>query len=151
MNCVTNFITFVKQNSNFMKKFIALLGFLFLTFAVMCQKGKVEIIKDARIDGLIKKQGLIIPPATSPQIPGYRVQLFFDSDRKAVDEARSKFIASYPKIDSYVLFNSPNYVLKVGDFRTLLEAERIKDSFIQLFPTSFVVKELINLPRIDQD
>ncbi|MEY3236207.1 MAG: hypothetical protein RI883_308 [Bacteroidota bacterium] len=134
-----------------MKKKIYLFAFVFLTFTAFSQKGKVEIIKDSRIDGLVKKQGMIIPPATSPQIPGYRVQLFFDSDRKAVDDARSKFIASYPKIDSYVLFNSPNYVLKVGDFRTLLEAERIKDSFVQLFPTSFIVKELINLPRIDQE
>ncbi len=134
-----------------MKKNSVLFGFIFLTFAVLSQKGKVEIIKDARIDGLVKKQGAVIPPATSPQVPGYRVQLFFDSDRKAIDDARSKFIAAYPKIDSYVLFNAPNYVLKVGDFRTLLEAERIKDSFVQLFPTSFIVKELINLPRIDQD
>ncbi len=134
-----------------MKNFIALIGFLFLTFQALSQKGEVEIIRDARIDGLVKKQGLVIPPATSPQIPGYRVQLFFDSDRKAVDESRAKFIASYPKIDTYILFNSPNYVLKVGDFRSLLEAEKIKDSFVQMFPTSFIVKELINLPRIDQE
>ena len=88
-----------------MKKNSVLFGFIFLTFAVLSQKGKVEIIKDARIDGLVKKQGAVIPPATSPQVPGYRVQLFFDSDRKAIDDARSKFIAAYPKIDSYVLFN----------------------------------------------
>lgn len=115
------------------------------------QTGNVEIIKDGRIDALVKKQGMVIPPATSPQIIGYRVQLFFDSDRKLVDEARSKFIAAYPKIDSYVVFNAPNYVLKVGDFRAELEAERIKDSLFKDFPTSFIVKELVNLPRIDQD
>lgn len=115
------------------------------------QKGNIEIIKDARIDALIKKQGMIIPPANSPQVPGYRVQLFFDADRKSVDDARSKFISAYPKIDSYIIYNAPNYILKVGDFRTLLEAEKIKSSFIRDFPTSFIVKEMVNLPRIDQD
>lgn len=134
-----------------MKAAILFISFGLLTNAVIGQTGNVEIIKDSRIDALVKKQGIVIPPATSPQITGYRVQLFFDSDRKLVDEARSKFIAAYPKVDSYIVFTAPNYVLKVGDFRTELEAERIKDNLFVNFPTSFIVKELINLPRIDQD
>lgn len=128
----------------------------FLFFILICslssgQTGNVEIIKDPRIDGLVRKQGTVTPPATSPQIPGYRVQLFFDADRKAIDKARSKFISAFPKIDSYIIYNAPNYFLKVGDFRTLLEAERVKDGLVKDFPTSFIVKEMINLPRIDQD
>jgi hypothetical protein len=134
-----------------MKAAIQILIISFLSIHAYSQTGNVEIIKDARIDALVKKQGMVIPPATSPQITGYRVQLFFDSDRKLVDEARSKFIASYPKVDSYVVFTAPNYVLKVGDFRSELEAERIKDNLFRDFPTSFIVKELVNLPRIDQD
>jgi hypothetical protein len=134
-----------------MKVATLFLSFGLLTNSAVAQSGNVEIIKDARIDALVKKQGMVIPPATSPQITGYRVQLFFDSDRKLVDEARSKFIAAYPKIDSYIVFTAPNYVLKVGDFRTELEAERIKDNLFMNFPTSFIVKELVNLPRIDQD
>ena len=134
-----------------MKVAILLLSLGILTNTAIAQNGNVEIIKDSRIDALIRKQGMVIPPATSPQITGYRVQLFFDSDRKLVDEARSKFIAAYPKVDSYIVFTAPNYVLKVGDFRTELEAERIKDNLFKDFPTSFIVKELVNLPRIDQD
>ncbi len=134
-----------------MKAAIHILIISFLSINGYSQTGNVEIIKDARIDALVKKQGMVIPPATSPQITGYRVQLFFDSDRKLVDEARSKFVAAYPKVDSYVVFTAPNYVLKVGDFRSELEAERIKDNLFKDFPTSFIVKELVNLPRIDQD
>lgn len=130
--------------------FIILFGILF-HFSSVAQSGEVEVIKDARIDGLVRKQGMVVPPATSPQITGYRVQLFFDSDRKLVDEARSKFIAAYPKIDTYVIFTAPNYILKVGDFRSELEAERVKDNLFKDFPTSFIVKELVNLPRIDQN
>lgn len=120
-------------------------------FASVAQEGHVEIYKDQRIDGLVKKQGMVIPPATSPQMPGYRVQLVFDSDRKIIDDARTRFIASYPKVDTYVIYNAPNYVLKVGDFRSQLEAEKVKDSFVRDFPTCFIIKEMINLPRIDQD
>jgi hypothetical protein len=133
-----------------MKNICFLFFFIFSTM-VFGQSGNVEIIKDPRIDGLVRKQGTVIPPATSPQIVGYRVQLFFDSDRKAIDDARSKFISAYPKVDSYIIYNAPNYFLKVGDFRTLLEAERVKDGLVKDFPTSFIVKEMVNLPRIDQD
>jgi hypothetical protein len=133
-----------------MKNICFLFFFIFSTM-VFGQSGNVEIIKDPRIDGLVRKQGTVIPPATSPQIVGYRVQLFFDSDRKAIDDARSKFMSAYPKVDAYIIYNAPNYFLKVGDFRTLLEAERVKDGLVKDFPTSFIVKEMVNLPRIDQD
>jgi hypothetical protein len=128
--------------------------FTILIFAfspLYSQEGKVEIIKDQRIESLIKKQSQITPPATSPQMMGYRIQLFFDTDKKSVDQARMKLMNAYPKMDTYLLFNAPNYVLKTGDFRTQLEAEAVKSKINSLFPASFIVKEMINLPRIDQE
>ena len=111
---------------------------------------QVEIVKDPRIDALVKQESAVIPPATTPQINGYRVQLFFDTDKTAVDDARTRFIAMFPKVDTYVQYVAPNYFLKVGDFRTQMEAERVKAEVASNFPTSFVVKEKVNLPRIDQ-
>jgi hypothetical protein len=131
--------------------------FLIFTACIICslqalaQEGEVTIIIDARIDALVRKQGAPIPPANAPQMVGYRVQLFFDSDKQLVDEARSKFIAQFPKVDTYIVFTGPNFVLKAGDFRSLLEAERVRETLLREFPTSFVIKELINLPRIDQE
>ena len=131
--------------------FLLFAAFLLTWLSAFSQEGDVKIIKDSRIDALVKKQGTPNPPATSPQLIGYRVQLFFDSDKQLVDDARSKFIALFPKVDTYIVFTAPNFVLKVGDFRTLLEAERIRETLLREFPTSFVIKELINLPRIDQE
>lgn len=112
--------------------------------------GQIEVHADPRIDALIKKQGSVNPGATSPQISGFRVQLTFDPDKKTIDDARSRFSASYPDIDAYVMFNAPNFFLKVGDFRTQLEAEKLKEAITSEFPTSFIIKEQINLPKIDQ-
>lgn len=127
-----------------------LLSFVFVSGFSFAQKGDVEIIKDPRIDALIKKEGEIVPPASAPQMGGYRIQLFFDTEKASVDEARSKFINLYPKVDTYVTFTAPNYFLRVGDFRTQIDAEKVKSAIDQQFPTSFIVKEKINLPRIDQ-
>lgn len=132
-----------------MKK-IFVLPFIFCVQNSFGQVGNVEIKKDARIETLIRQEGAIVPPATAPQITGYRIQLFFDINKDAVNAARSKFIGLYPKIDTYVTFTAPNFFLKVGDFRTQMEAEKIKTNIDNQFPTSNIVKEKINLPRIDQ-
>ena len=118
------------------------------TLSSFAQKN-IKIIKDDKIDILVREQSNIIPPATVPQITGYRIQLFFDSDKKMVDNARIKFISSFPKVETYVIYNAPNYFLKVGNFRTHLEAEKVKISVDKDFPTNYIIKELINLPRID--
>lgn len=107
---------------------------------------QVTIVKDARIDDLVKAEA----QSGTPEITGYRLQLAFDTNKSFIDDARSKFASMFPKVDTYVEFVAPHYFLKVGDFRTQLEAEKVKASTTQQFPTCFVVKEKINLPRIDQ-
>lgn len=132
-----------------MKSFICVLSSSLLLVFQSFSQGSVEIIRDPRVDNLVRKQGEIIPPAIAPQINGYRVQLFFDSNKTLVDQARVKFVSQFPKIDTYIIYNAPNYFLKVGDFRNEMEADRIKQEVTSQFPTSFVVKEKVNLPRID--
>src|SRR5690606_22703774 len=79
------------------------------SFTASAQNGSVEVIKDPRIDGLIKKQSEVIPPATGPQIVGYRIQLFFDSEKSKVDQARIRFVTQFPKVETYITYNAPNY------------------------------------------
>ncbi len=125
--------------------------FFFLATASFAQSGKVTVVKDSRINGLVAKEGAIVPPAINPQIDGYRIQLFFDSERGAINDARGTFISKYPRIDTYTTYNAPNFFLRVGDFRSRLEAEKVKDELSGLFPTSFIVMEKINLPRLERE
>jgi hypothetical protein len=80
---------------------------------------------------------------------GYRLQICFDSDKSIIDETRNRFISLYPKIDTYVTFEAPNFNLMVGDFRTLIEAEKIQAEIHGKFTIVIVHKTQINLPRID--
>lgn len=118
---------------------------------VIGQSGDVKIIKDNRINNLVGRQGAIVPPAINPEIDGFRIQLFFDTDRVSLNEARATFFAKYPRIDTYTTYKAPNFFLRAGDFRTRLEAEKIKAEINTLFPTSFIVKEDINLPRLQKE
>ena len=132
---------------------MVLLFCLFLMSAqyALSQSGHVEVIADNRINALVKKQAEVVPPEVNPQIDGYRIQLFFDSEKSLVNDAKARFISKFRSIDTYVKYNAPNFFLRVGDFRTRLEAERIKAEIIGEFPTSFIVKEKIKLPRLEKE
>src|SRR3989338_6257301 len=126
-----------------------LIGLFLCISATGFSQGHVEEIKDSRIDRLVRNESAIVAPATAPQSIGFLLQLFFDWNKRTVDDARSRFIALFQKVDTYVEFTAPHYFLKVGDFRTHMEAEKVKATCEKSLPTSFVVKEKVNLPRID--
>ncbi len=124
---------------------------LLYSITLKAQTGEVQVIKDNRIDALVDKQSKVTPPDIKPQIDGFRVQVFFDSDKSKINAARSQVIAKFPKTDTYITYNAPNFILKVGDFRTRLEAERVKAKLEAEFPTSFIVTEKIYLPRLQKE
>ena len=128
---------------------------IFISFSIFCfvltaqsQSGDIKEIKDPRLNALVAKQSEVVPPDTKTKIKGYRVQLTFDSDRGTINNNRSSFISAFPRVDTYVEYSAPNYYLKVGDFRTRLEAEKVKAAMSAEFPTAFVIQEDINLPRL---
>ncbi len=83
------------------------------------------------------------------KIMGYRLQICLDSDKEIIDEARDKYLKLYPLTDTYVNFENPHFNLKVGDFRSRVEAEKIKREIFGEFVICIIHEELINLPRID--
>ncbi len=105
-------------------------------------QAQVQIIVDPRVDQKVAAK-------SSKQMPGYRVQLCFDSDKNLIDQTRAAFVQEFPKIDTYVRFEAPNFNLMVGDFRTQAEAEALVDRIRGKYPLTIVHKEQINLPRID--
>lgn len=119
--------------------FLVLLGFLLNSGTLTAQ---ITIDADPRLADQITKKA-------SKQIAGYRLQICFDSDKSVIDEARNRFITMYPKIDTYVTFEAPNFNLMVGDFRTLIDAEKIQEEIAGKFTVVIIHKTQINLPRID--
>lgn len=113
------------------------------------KEGKVTVKKNIKLEKMIDFKGTTIPPAYAPQIDGYRVQLFFDSDKSKVNQARATFLSAFPKEDTYTEFKAPNFHLKVGNFRTQLDAERMKAHLISYFPTCIVVPEKVYFPKVN--
>ena len=105
--------------------------------------GSIDVLADSRIQNLVALEKSI------DEITGYRLQICFDSNKKVIDEARNRFLKLYPLIATYVEFEAPHFNLKVGDFRTRLEAEKVKRKVFGEFVICIIHQELIQLPRID--
>ena len=105
--------------------------------------GNIDILADSRIDNLVSLEQNI------DEMPGYRLQICFDSDKRVIDEARDRFLKLYPLTATYVEFNAPHFNLKVGDYRTRLEAEKVKRQIFGEFVICIIHEDLIQLPRLD--
>lgn len=124
-------------------------------------RGVVTVIKDPMIDSLIAKRitlniskpgastGTTLKRAPMASQMGYRVQVFYGSDRREAFNVQSKFNAMYPAFNTYITYKEPNYYLRVGDFRTRLEAQRFMNDLRATFPTLFIFREKINAPNLE--
>jgi hypothetical protein len=114
------------------------------------QKGQVKVDVDGRVARLIKH--ISTPDEEGNCCSGYRVQIFFDNNKQITNQEKSKFKTRYGNnIGCYTEYKAPNYRIKVGDFRTEIEAENFKQRLISVFPTAFVVKDKIHMPKLGQE
>ncbi|PWS30974.1 SPOR domain-containing protein [Pedobacter paludis] len=140
-----------------MKIIFTFIGCLLLFKASFAQKGEVTEIKDPQIDSLIAKRlevyktGGDVIKSNKPIVSGYgyRVQIFYGSDRREVFNQQARFKGSYPKLNTYIVYKEPNYYVRVGDFRTRLEAQRLINELRPTFPTLFIFREKINAPTLE--
>ena len=84
------------------------------------------------------------------KLSGYRIRVYFDNGQSA--RTRSEAIArsvsnAFPGIGVYRTFESPNYKVTVGDFRTRDDALKVYHSLKSSYPTAIILKETINYPR----
>jgi len=82
----------------------------------------------------------------TPSNYGYRIQIQSISGpnaRENIYEKQSEFISRFPEIRSYALWSSPNWVLRIGDFRSRLEASEIQEMIKPEYPASFILSDII--------
>jgi hypothetical protein len=105
-----------------------------------------DFIGDARIDTLLQLHEL--QNKKFPVIPGYRIQIYKESGNTALDKAlaiRDKFEKKY-NLPAYITFNEPYYRVRVGDFRTRLEAIRFLEKIKRTYPLAWDIKDDIQIP-----
>ena len=124
-----------------MKHNLFILGIFFQLFVLRIY-GQIEVNVDERLKQKVSAR-------LGRELNGFRIQLAFDSDKHQVDIVRMNFLNKFPELETYITFEAPNFNLKAGNFRTQIEAERIKEKMVLQFPLNNIIKEKINLPSIN--
>ena len=79
-------------------------------------------------------------------IPGYRVQIASFSGVSSKNNAfalKERFEADHPEAQAYIMFDEPNFKVKVGDFRTRLEAYAYLQQIKEVYK-GYIVRDNIN-------
>jgi hypothetical protein len=124
-------------------------GIFPLLFSQDNKLGTVNVIKDPRVDSLWVKY--LMANEFDPNIKGYRIEIFFESGNQSKNiaiEAKSEFVNKYPEVPSYLTFQPPNYKVRVGDFRTKMEADKFLKEIETSYPSAFIVEDKIAFPKL---
>ncbi len=103
------------------------------------KEGKIEIHRDHRIDSLLDIHKQVNEEKQT--IPGYRVQLFFGTEKKKANTIKSDFLKQYPDVNAYLVYRQPDYKVRVGDFRTRSDAFNFYHRIAADFGGAFIVKD----------
>ncbi len=109
-----------------------------------------ELLEDARLEYLMDKYLTL----NEDKITGFRIQIFAVSGPNSSLEARkvnAEFKQSGIDLPSYIEFDNPNFLVRVGDFRTRLEAEKFRLMVQDKFPSAYIVVDDINLPPLPKN
>jgi len=88
--------------------------------------GSVSVNKDPRLDMLVNKQIEINEVTTRYSrryTSGYRLLVISSNDRNKVIDIKTKMYREFPELKAYMMYQSPFFRLKVGNFKERPEAE----------------------------
>ena len=141
------------MNQNFLIKSCSLLVFLSLlvfenTLAQTMPIGKdsLKMNADPRVTKL--QQKYVELNKLKQSSAGYRIQVHFGNEREKAKEIKTKFLQAFPDIPAYDSYQSPNFRVRVGDFRSKLEASKYLKQISTSFPSSFIVTDNIKYPKL---
>ncbi len=105
---------------------------------------KPHYIEDFRITDLLIRYS---ENYKGKPIDGYRIQLY-SGKRIDANDMRKKALQNFLEIKTVLTYESPDYKVQMGNFRSELEAEKNLRLIRTVFPGAFVVKSKINLPEL---
>lgn len=120
-------------------------------------KGSVQVIQDENITSRLARKAKRTltneAPVTYVEMPGYRIQVFAGNNQRiSKSEAYTKesdVKSLFPEMSTYVVFTAPFWRLRVGDFQTFQEAQRMLTKLRSEFPAfgreMSIIKEKIRV------
>ena len=111
-------------------------------------QGTITIHQDERLDSLL---GMVYDPSLSKgkkiQTKGYRIQVYAGGNTRVAKEEAQKAAqyvrTNFPEISVYTEFVAPRWVCRVGDYKTIEEA----DQAMRMLKQTRIFKQIAILPN----
>lgn len=125
-------------------------------FAQEAGTAAVLVHKDVRIDSLVKKQAAVnaaIKKASARRTKGYRLLVINTNKRNEAIDAKTKIYTYFPDLKAYLIYQTPYFKLKAGNFKTRDEAEKYRKDMNAFFPKGvFIINDTIEItPEKDNE
>jgi hypothetical protein len=116
----------------------------------------IIVKKDPRIDILTSKQILINKRSSmltsTGQYKGYRIQVMSTTSRDQAFNIKGDLLNKFPTEKSYVMFQSPYFKVRLGNFLKREEADAFRKNLNKLFPQGvFIVEDTIEYTPPPED
>lgn len=109
----------------------------FFCLSSRAQDGKTNVSVDPKIVQLLKEKrklntGLFLNE-------GYKIQIFYGNSEESKKKLQ-EFKKEFKDLDGTIIFNSPNYKVWIGNFKTRIEVERAMVDIKKKYPTALIIK-----------
>lgn len=116
----------------------------------------IIVKKDPRIDILTSKQILINKRSSmltsTGQYKGFRIQVMSTTSRDQAFNIKGDLLNRFPTEKSYVMFQSPYFKVRLGNFLKREEADAFRKNLNKLFPQGvFIVEDTIEYTPPPED
>ncbi|MEM9820264.1 MAG: SPOR domain-containing protein [Bacteroidota bacterium] len=116
-----------------------------LSFTFMLKAQSVKVNEDPIVSKMMLRMAQI--NQFQPSVEGWRIQILATTDRRKLEEVKTKFQAKYPLISVDWTHEKPYYKLKAGAFATKLEAARLLHQLKKDYPGAYTAKDNRINPR----
>ena len=130
---------------------------IILLFSVTSKAADTIIVKkDSRLDLLTQKQASINKRSSmmtsAGQYKGYRIQVLSTNKREDAFKVKADLMAAFPDQKSYIIFQSPNFKVRIGNFLKRSEAESFRKQLAYVYPQGgYIVEDAIEYTEKGED
>jgi len=109
----------------------------------------IIVRKDARLDVLTQKQiamnKRLAMMTSNGQYKGFRIQVISTSSREEAIKVKTDLLTGFPDQKTYLIFQSPNFRVRIGNFLKREDAENFRKQLVDLYPQGgYIVEDAID-------
>ncbi len=117
--------------------FFFITGFFFYPDDFYAQNNKIKVSEDPQFQRLLNEKRKINSSITIND--RYKIQIY-NGDNENAKRFLNEIKRDYKNTDATIIFNTPNYKVVVGNYKTKIEAERALKEFHKKYSSAIIIK-----------